>query len=103
MRFNEQVWDLMKKVPEGQVTTYKLLAERLGSKAYRAVGNACCRNPYAPIVPCHRVVQSDGSIGGFDGHTSGPSITKKIELLEKEGIPIRNGKIVNLQRFLYKF
>ena len=103
MRFDNQVWDLMKKIPQGKVTTYKILAEKLGSKAYRAVGNACRRNPYAPLVPCHRVVQSDGNIGGFNGHTSGPSITKKINMLQKEGVPVRNGKIVNFQRFLYKF
>ena len=103
MHFDNQVWDLMKKIPEGKVTTYKILAEKLGSKAYRAVGNACRRNPYAPTVPCHRVVQSDGSIGGFNGNTSGPSITKKVHMLHKEGVPVRNGKIVNFQRFLYKF
>ena len=103
MSFEDQVWYLMKKIPKGKVTTYKILAEQLGTKAYRAVGNACRKNPYAPKVPCHRVVQSNGSIGGFNGHTSGPSITKKVHLLQKEGIPIKKGKIVNFQRFLYKF
>ena len=65
--FNERTYDLLKKVPKGKVTTYKALAEKLGTKAYRAVGQAMRCNPYAPKVPCHRVVKSDGSIGGFQG------------------------------------
>jgi O-6-methylguanine DNA methyltransferase len=51
-------------------TTYGQIARKLNTKAYRAVGNACRKNPYAPRVPCHRVVRSDGTIGGFGGKTS---------------------------------
>ena len=65
--FNEKVYSLLKKVPKGKVTTYKVLAEKLGTKAYRAVGQAIRCNPYAPEVPCHRCVSSVGSIGGFMG------------------------------------
>ncbi len=103
MGFDEKVWDLMKKIPEGKVTTYKVLAEMMGSKAYRAVGNACRRNPYAPKVPCHRVVKSDGSIGGFGGQTYGDQIDKKIRMLKEEGIGIENGKIVNFETVLFEF
>ena len=56
MNFNEKVWQLTKKIPKGKVTTYKLIAQKLKTKAYRAVGQALKRNPHAPKVPCHRVV-----------------------------------------------
>lgn len=97
--FNEKVYALLRKVPKGKVTTYKALAEALGTKAYRAVGQAMRCNPYAPKVPCHRVVASDGTIGGFGGtkELSSPELRKKIRLLRKEGVIIRGTKIVNFQ------
>ena len=82
-KFQDKVYELCKKVPRGKVTTYKALAEKLGSKAYRAVGNAMNKNPYAPMVPCHRVVNSDGTVGGF---ASGPE--NKIKLLKLQFIKI---------------
>ncbi len=103
MKFDKRVWDLMKKIPRGKVTTYKVIAECLDSKAYRAVGNACRRNPHAPIIPCHRVVNSDGGIGGFGGETSGNNIKRKIQLLRKEGVRVKNGKIANFEKVLFKF
>lgn len=96
--FERKVYELMKKIPRGKVTTYGLIARKLRTKAYRAVGQACKRNPFAPIVPCHRVVSSNGEIGGFSS-----GIKKKIKLLEKEGIKIKNKKIVDFKKFLYKF
>ena len=63
MKFEELIWALLKEIPKGKITTYKIIAEKLGSKGYRAVGNACKRNPYAPTIPCHRVVNSNGKIG----------------------------------------
>ena len=101
--FDEEVWNLINKIPKGRVTTYKMIAEKLGSKAYRAVGNACRRNPYAPVVPCHRVVKSNGKVGGFGGKTSGKQIEKKVQLLKKEGLEVKNGKIVNFKKVLFKF
>jgi len=88
----------MKKIPKGKVTSYKILAEKLDTKAYRAVGQACHRNPYWPTVPCHRVIKNDGSIGGFGGGTR-----KKIELLKKEGIKIRKNSIIDFKKHLFKF
>jgi methylated-DNA-[protein]-cysteine S-methyltransferase len=96
--FQEQVWELCKKVPRGNVTTYKELAHALGTKAYRAVGNALNRNPYAPIVPCHRVVKSNGSLGGF-----AKGQEKKKELLEEEGLQILGRKIVDFEKRLFRF
>ncbi len=95
--FNERCYFFLRKVPGGKVTTYKALAQALKTNAYRAVGNAMNKNPYAPKVPCHRVVKSDGSVGGF-AHGS----KKKVSMLKKEGVEIVNGKI-NLKKYLYKF
>lgn len=98
MGFDEKVWALAKRIPKGKVTTYKLVARKLGTKACRAVGNSLNRNPYAPEVPCHRVVKSDGSVGGFAKGTK-----KKIAMLRKEGVKINNNKIENLKEILYRF
>jgi methylated-DNA-[protein]-cysteine S-methyltransferase len=101
--FNGRVYKNLKKVPAGFVTTYKELAKSLNTKAYQAVGNALRNNPYAPIVPCHRVVKSDGTIGGFNGKTSGNEIGKKIKLLLSEGVIVKNNKIANFDKIIYKF
>lgn len=95
--FNEKVYALLRKVPKGKVTTYKALAEALGTKAYRAVGQAMRCNPYAPEVPCHRCVASDGSIGGFSGKwdTNSKKVKRKIKMLRKEGVEVKNNKIVD--------
>lgn len=99
MTFADRVYEELRKVPKGKVTTYKLLAEKLGTKAYRAVGSALKNNPYAPEVPCHRVIKSDGSIGGFMGKMNGEEVAKKIVLLRNEGVEIIGGKI-DLEKFL---
>jgi methylated-DNA-[protein]-cysteine S-methyltransferase len=98
MGFDEKVWNLCRRIPKGKVTTYKEIAKAMHTKAYRAVGNALNRNPNSPIVPCHRVVKSDGSVGGFAKGTK-----KKIRMLEKEGIQIKEKRIINLNSLLYKY
>ena len=98
MTFQDDVLNVVKKIPKGKVTTYKEIAHALDTKAYRAVGNALNRNPYAPIVPCHRVVNSDGRIGGF-----ATGIRKKIQLLKKEGILVENNKVKEFEKKLKKF
>jgi O-6-methylguanine DNA methyltransferase len=100
MNFYNKVWHLTKKIPKGKVSTYGLIAKKLRTKAYRAVGQALRHNPYAPRVPCHRVVKSDGSIGGFAGKMNNK---KKVIMLRKEGIKIKNFKIENFKKVLYKF
>ena len=90
--FQKRVYALLKRVPRGKVTTYGALAKKLKSSP-RAVGQALRVNPYAPRVPCHRVIRSDGSIGGFRGKTKGKAIKEKIELLRKEGIEVSENKI----------
>jgi O-6-methylguanine DNA methyltransferase len=101
LKFDEKVWKLMEKIPKGRVTTYGLVAKRLNTKAYRAVGNACRRNPYAPRVPCHRVVRSDGTVGGFGGKTSGKNVKKKIQMLRKEHVEIVDGRIADFKRVIF--
>jgi methylated-DNA-[protein]-cysteine S-methyltransferase len=95
--FHKRCYSLLKKVPKGKITTYKEIAKALNSKAYRAVGQAMNKNPFAPRVPCHRVIQSNGTIGGF---ATGQK--NKIKLLKKEGIIIKNNKI-DLKKYLHKF
>ena len=96
--FNERCYAVLVKVPKGKVTTYKEIAKKLNSKAYRAVGNAMNKNPYAPKVPCHRVVNSNGNIGGF---ASG--VKNKIEMLRKEGVEVNKKNKIDLKKYLYKF
>ena len=95
--FAQNCYLILKRVPKGRVTTYKSVAHALKTKAYRAVGNAMNKNPYAPIVPCHRVVCSDGSLGGFAFGTS-----RKIAILKKEGVSVKNNKIANFQKIFFK-
>ena len=93
----------MTKIPSGKITTYGLIAKKLDTKAYRAVGNACRNNPYAPRVPCHRVVKSDGTIGGFAGKTKGKTVQNKIELLRREKVQVKDGKIIDFEKVLFRF
>jgi methylated-DNA-[protein]-cysteine S-methyltransferase len=81
--FQKKVYEIVKKVPKGKTTTYKAIAEKLNSSP-RAVGQALKVNPYAPMVPCHRVIMSNGEIGGYSG-SNPKNIRKKIALLKKEG------------------
>jgi methylated-DNA-[protein]-cysteine S-methyltransferase len=96
--FYERIYATLKQVPKGRVTTYKELAKAAHSKAYRAVGTAMNKNPYAPRVPCHRVVNSDGRVGGFASGTK-----KKIAMLRKEGIKIKDCRILDFNSVLFKF
>ena len=95
--FNERCYSILIKVPKGKVTTYKAIANKLNTKAYRAVGNAMNKNPNAPKVPCHRVVNTDGKLGGY---ASG--LKNKIKILKKEGVIIKGDKI-DLKKFGYFF
>lgn len=93
-----ETYDLVAQVPEGKVTTYGAVARALGDVvASRFVGLAMSRNDDIVRVPCRRVVQSDGSLGGYTG--GGPS--KKARLLRQEGIRISGGKVVDLDRVLF--
>jgi len=96
--FNQRCYKLLTRVPRGRVTTYGEIARALGSKGYRAVGQAMNRNPDAPRVPCHRVVRSDGTLGGYAG-----GLNKKRALLKKEGVVLTGQKVASLEKVLFRF
>lgn len=98
-----QVYALLQQVPAGRVTTYKLLAEAVGTKGYRAIGAIVRSNPNPPTIPCHRVVASNGKIGGFMGEMGGNAIQKKKNMLAREGVNVKQGHIVDFQQILYSF
>ena len=84
--FQLKVWAYLRKIPRGSVRTYAQVAKDIGKPlAIRAVANAIGKNPYAPKIPCHRVIKSDGSLGGYSG--KGGVKTKRF-LLKKEGIKL---------------
>jgi len=97
--FAQKVIKGLNKIPSGKIVTYASLARAINHpKSYRAVGNVLNKNPFAPVVPCHRVIKSDGRIGGYN-----QGADKKIKLLEQEGIKIKNNRVENLEEILYKF
>jgi len=101
--FAQSVYDVVKLVPEGKITTYKQISIKLGKKgSSQAIGQALRINPFAPIVPCHRVVNSDGSLGGYFGIKNN---NDKVNMLKKEGIniDITTMNVINLDDYLYKF
>ncbi len=92
--FQQRVYAAAKRIPRGSVTTYARLAKSIGCGSARAVGQALRRNPFAPVVPCHRVIASDLTLGGFAGKTSGAAIARKKALLAKEGVRFVNGRVL---------
>lgn len=85
------------RIPKGKISTYKRIAQKVGRPhAYRAVANALKKNPLHPIVPCHRVVRSDGRFGGEKKRAEA-----RMKLVEKEGIPIENGRIKIRENILF--
>ena len=84
--FQKKVWNYLKTIPKGKVKTYKQVAIGINRpKSARAVANACARNPFAPKIPCHRVIRSDGDLGGYSG-IGGKK--KKLQMLRAEKVNI---------------
>jgi methylated-DNA-[protein]-cysteine S-methyltransferase len=100
-QFQKSVWEALRQIPRGKVSTYSELAKHLGkTKAYRAVGTAVGKNPDAPSTPCHRVLPASGKIGNY----SGPGgIATKIKLLTDEGLSTKSGALINFKDNLYRF
>ena len=99
--FQKIVYAAARKIPKGKVSTYLEIAKAIRKpKSARAVGNALNKNPFAPKVPCHRVVKSTGEVGGF---ASG--CKNKIAILKKEGVQVKQGKVVDFKKkkYLFKF
>lgn len=101
--FQRKVYLALLDIPHGVTISYRELGEKIGCRSAQAIGQALKRNPFAPDVPCHRVIASDGSIGGFHGERSGKMIEKKLKLLLEEGANLRYSaklndlKILNLR------
>ena len=98
MGFDAKVYALLKEVPSGKVTTYKEIAEALGCRAYRAVGNALNKNRDPDTILCCKVVNADGRLGGFATGSE-----EKIRRLKKEGILVREGRVVDFEKRLFRF
>ena len=85
-KFQLKVWKFLKTIRKGEVKTYKQVAIGINSpKSARAVANACAKNPYAPKIPCHRVIRSDRALGGYSGRGG---IKQKLKLLSSENVVI---------------
>jgi methylated-DNA-[protein]-cysteine S-methyltransferase len=98
MSFQDKILQKCKLIPKGKVSTYKEIAKAIKTKAYRAVGTALKNNKDLIIVPCHRVVNSDGKVSSYKGKKNS---REKIKLLKKEGIKIKNNKIVDFEKKLF--
>ncbi|MCW9013790.1 MAG: MGMT family protein [Gammaproteobacteria bacterium] len=96
--FNEQCYELLRRVPAGKVTTYREIARALNTNAWRAVGSAMAKNKNLFVIPCHRVVRSDGAIGQY-----ALGADKKAQLLQEEGVAVSNGKVASLDSFMHHF
>ena len=96
--FQRRVYDACSRIPRGRVSTYASLAGMLGCRSPRAVGQALRRNPFAPEVPCHRVIRTDLGIGGYSGMTDGGKITRKLRLLAAEGVVFSEGRLADPAR-----
>jgi methylated-DNA-[protein]-cysteine S-methyltransferase len=103
MNFFNDVYKLCKEIPRGKVSSYKIIAEKLNTKSYQLVGYALKNNPEPRKIPCHRVVDSKGNLRGFFGDTGKRALDKKARLLEKEGVQIKDNKIVDFERLLHNF
>lgn len=97
-----KVYRLLTRIPKGKVTTYKGLALALQTKAYRAIGQILKKNPDAPLVPCHRVVKSDGTIGGYMGASSSRTVKLKKNILMREGIEFDKNKVKNFNKVFFQ-
>jgi O-6-methylguanine DNA methyltransferase len=90
--------NLLLRIPEGKVTTYKEISNTMGTKGYRYIGQLLGKNPEPDKYPCYKVVCSNGSLGGYSG-----GIKNKVQRLRNDGIVIKNGKVFNFERVLFKF
>jgi len=92
--FQKRVYEVVSRIPAGRVATYGAVAAALGSRSARSVGQALKRNPFAPRVPCHRVIAADLTIGGFQGESAGGAAAeRKRRMLAREGVRFPAGRL----------
>ena len=98
-KLQQKIYNFLRKIPEGKITTYKLLAKAIGKpKNWREIGKILNQNPFPEKYHCYKVVKSDGKIGGYKF-----GIKKKIALLKKDGIIIINNRVKNFSKILFRF
>lgn len=93
--FQSRVYRVVSQIPRGMVMTYQGLAQAIGCASSQAVGQALRRNPFAPTVPCHRVIKSNLRAGGYVGQQSGAAIKCKLDLLAAEGVVFEHGVLLD--------
>jgi methylated-DNA-[protein]-cysteine S-methyltransferase len=96
--FAQRVYRVVRRIPEGRVSTYARVAAAIGCRCPRAVGAALRVNPFTPQVPCHRVISSDLTPGGFRGCREGADVREKIRRLACEGVAFKGGKLAQPER-----
>ena len=96
--FQQRVYEAVKQIPRGRVSTYGLVAAAIGCPSARAVGQALRRNPFAPKVPCHRVIAASLTSGGFCGDADGPEVLRKLRMLGREGVRFSGGILADPER-----
>jgi methylated-DNA-[protein]-cysteine S-methyltransferase len=99
LKLDQKIYKKLLEVPKGKITTYKEIAKAVGlDNGQRIIGRIMNKNPYPIIIPCHRVIKSDGKIGGY---AWGQKV--KTRMLSNEGIKIKKGKILDLEKSIYRF
>lgn len=101
--FQKKVYMALLEIPRGKVTTYKVLGEHIGCRSAQAIGQALKRNPFAPEVPCHRVIKSNFNIGGYVGQVGGEEVQRKRSLLKDEGVNFDDSNNLIDSEKLYNF
>lgn len=96
--FDKRCYELIREIPAGKVTTYREIARALNTRAWRAVGSAMARNKTLIVVPCHRVVRSDGAVGQY-----ALGGDQKAHMLSSEGVEVENGTIKELEKYLHRY
>ncbi len=99
--FQARVYEAVKLVPRGKVATYAQIGAIVGCGSAQAVGQALKKNPFSPQVPCHRVISSDLSPGGYRGRIKGNAIRDKKQMLQLEGVRFKRGKVADTS-FLWR-
>ncbi len=96
--FEERVYDAVRMVPHGMVTTYAVIGKIIRCRSAQAIGQALKRNPNMPEVPCHRVIKTDLTLGGYAGERGGREVLRKLALLAAEGVKFEDGRLVDASR-----
>ncbi len=96
--FQQKVYEFIREIPRGKVTTYAAIARAIHCRSAQAIGQALKLNPFAPEVPCHRVIKADLTLGGYSGATTGVKVREKLALLKAEGVEFVDGRLKDSSR-----